>query len=85
MTNAGRASCHTAEALDEHGERRELERVGERALTVYVDKYEIVTSMTIGTHPELLTLGYLRNQGFIKNIAPTSGRHRSIGRPKRSP
>lgn len=69
MTNAGRASCHTAEALDEHEERRELERVGERALTVYVDKYEIVTSMTIGTRPELLTLGYLHNRGFIENIA----------------
>src|SRR5690606_6031415 len=55
--------------LDEYGESRALELVGERSLTVYVDKYEIVTLMTIGTHPELLTLGYLRNQGFIENIA----------------
>jgi|GEM_PF-8686 len=69
MTDAGRASCYAAAALDEYGERRELELVGERALTLYVDKYEIVTLMTIGTHPELLTLGYLRNQGFIENIA----------------
>jgi FdhD protein len=69
MTDAGRASCYAATALDEFGETRELELVGERALTVYVDKYEIVTLMTIGTHPELLTLGYLRNQGFIEDIA----------------
>jgi FdhD protein len=38
-------------------------------LIVYVDKFEIVTLMTIGTHPELLTLGYPRNQGFIEHIA----------------
>jgi FdhD protein len=69
MTDAGRASCYAATALDEYGEPRELELAGERALTVYVDKHEIVTLMTIGTHPELLTLGYLRNQGFLENVA----------------
>lgn len=68
MTDAGRASCYAATAIDEYGERRELELVGERALTLFVDKYEIVTLMTIGTHPELLTLGYLKNQGFIERI-----------------
>ena len=40
----------------------------ERPLTIYVDSYEIVTLMTIGTHPELLALGYLRNQGLISDI-----------------
>jgi FdhD protein len=33
-----------------------------------VDKQEIVTLMTMGTHPELLTLGYLKNQGFFESI-----------------
>ncbi|MDQ7089978.1 MAG: formate dehydrogenase accessory sulfurtransferase FdhD [Methylococcales bacterium] len=42
--------------------------MGERALTLYVDKQEIVTLMTMGTHPELLTLGYLKNQGFFENL-----------------
>ena len=37
-------------------------------LTIYLDKQEIVTLMTLGSHPELLTLGYLRNQGFIDAI-----------------
>jgi len=68
MTNAGLNSCHEVTVFDEHGQSRQIELAGERALTVYVDKFEIVTLMTIGTHPELLTLGYLHNQGFIENI-----------------
>ncbi len=68
MTNAGLASCYSIQALDENGEARALELAGERALTIYLDKYEIVTLMTIGAHPELLTLGYLKNQGFIEAI-----------------
>lgn len=68
MTDAGLASCRVVQAVDENGENRELELAGERALTIYVDKHEIVTLMTIGSHPELLTLGYLRNQGFFERI-----------------
>jgi FdhD protein len=37
----------------------------ERALTVYVDKRELVTLMTLGAHPELLVLGFLRNQRLV--------------------
>jgi FdhD protein len=59
----------TTVAVDERGEQRDIELVGERALTLYVDKQEIVTLMTMGTHPELLTLGYLKNQGFFDNIS----------------
>jgi FdhD protein len=68
MTNAGLAFSMTTVAVDEQGEKRNIELVGERALTLYVDKQEIVTLMTMGTHPELLTLGYLKNQGFFDNI-----------------
>jgi len=68
MSDSGLAACHRVQAVDENGEVREMELVGERPLTIYLDKYEIVTLMTIGTQPELLVLGYLRNQGFIENI-----------------
>lgn len=68
MTDAGLDSCKEVTAYDEHGQSRQIELAGERALTIYLDKYEIVTLMTIGTHPELLTLGYLRNQGLIEDI-----------------
>ena len=40
----------------------------ERPLTIYVDSYEIVTLMTLGKTPELLTLGYLKNQGIVDDI-----------------
>jgi len=68
MTNAGLGFSRSTVAIDERGEPRDIELVGERALTIYVDKQEIVTLMTMGTHPEMLTLGYLKNQGFFDDI-----------------
>ncbi|MCF6251804.1 MAG: formate dehydrogenase accessory sulfurtransferase FdhD [Methylococcaceae bacterium] len=68
MTDAGLGFSKSAIAVDELGNSRQIELVGERALTLYVDKQEIVTLMTMGTHPELLTLGYLKNQGFFEKI-----------------
>jgi FdhD protein len=72
MTNAGLGFSKSTVAVDELGNSREIELVGERALTLYVDKQEIVTLMTMGTHPELLTLGYLKNQGFFEHITEIS-------------
>ena len=68
MTQAGLHSCQQAQAVDENGLARTVELSCERPLTLYIDKVEIVTLMTIGTHPELLTLGYIRNQGFLDSI-----------------
>ncbi len=65
MTDAGLAPCHSVTAVDEHGRLRERQVAGERPLTLYLDKREIVTLMTLGGHPELLVLGYLRNQGIL--------------------
>ncbi len=68
MTEAGVGFSKSIIAVDEFGQSKKIELVGERALTLYVDKQEIVTLMTMGTHPELLTLGYLKNQGFFEAI-----------------
>jgi len=68
ISNAGLGFSKSVIGIDESGNERQLELVGERALTLYVDKQEIVTLMTMGTHPELLTLGYLKNQGFFELI-----------------
>ena len=55
-------------AVNEFGEHISVSIPAERALTVYVDKRELVTLMTLGAHPELLVLGYLRNQRLVKGI-----------------
>jgi len=68
MTQAGFLNTHEVSAWDEQGEPRQVSIAGEAPLTLYVDKQEVVTLMTLGSHPELLTLGYLRNQGFIERI-----------------
>lgn len=53
------------EILDQNGDQRTIEIPIERPLTIYVDKRELVTLMTLGAAPELLALGYLLNQGLI--------------------
>ncbi len=57
------------EVVDECGRLSSIHIPIERDLTVYVDKRELVTLMTIGANPELLVLGYLKNQRLIRNIA----------------
>jgi FdhD protein len=68
LTDAGLSAAHPAAAVDEYGEVRRGRVAAERALTVYLDKQEIVTLMTLGTRPEMLVLGWLRNQRLIENI-----------------
>lgn len=69
MSQAGLAPTHAVEAVDEFGETRALHIAGEFPLTLKVDGREIVTLMTLGTYPEALTLGYLRNQRMVENLA----------------
>ncbi|MEM8837144.1 MAG: formate dehydrogenase accessory sulfurtransferase FdhD [Pseudomonadota bacterium] len=52
--------------IDQTGERVELNVVTERPLTLYLNSQEIVTMMTIGDHPDLLAIGYLKNQNMLK-------------------
>jgi FdhD protein len=69
LSNAGLTPTHAVVAVDQFGEQREVRVSGESPLTLKVDDREIVTLMTLGTHPELLALGYLRNQRLIEDIA----------------
>ncbi|MBN8510639.1 MAG: formate dehydrogenase accessory sulfurtransferase FdhD [Burkholderiales bacterium] len=54
--------------LDEYGQRRPIQIPAERPLTVFVDKRELVTLMTLGAMPELLVLGYLLNQRLVARV-----------------
>ena len=69
LSDAGLSPTYAVMAVDEQGIAHEKHIAGERPLTIYVNKKEIVTLMTLGTHPEALVLGYLKNQGFVNNIS----------------
>ncbi|MBK7333784.1 MAG: formate dehydrogenase accessory sulfurtransferase FdhD [Betaproteobacteria bacterium] len=68
LTDAARPSTFEVEATDEHGERRAVPIAGEHPLTLYVDKRELLTIMTLGAAPEALAIGYLRNQRLVDRI-----------------
>jgi len=68
LTQAQAELTRHIDVVNEHGVREQVSIPAERALTVYVDKREIVTLMTLGAHPELLVLGYLRNQRLVADV-----------------
>lgn len=68
LTRAQAPLTHAVSVVNEHGEREQVQIPAERPLTVYVDKRELVTLMTLGAHPELLVLGYLRNQRLVDSV-----------------
>ena len=68
LTQARCELLREIQVLDEYGESRSIHIPCERPLTVFVDKRELVTLMTLGECPELLVLGYLRNQRLIDAV-----------------
>ncbi len=68
LTNAGLAATASIVSYNEYNQAVEGSVAVERALTIYLDKREIVTLMTLGNHPELLILGWLHNQRMVKDI-----------------
>ena len=68
LTNAARPSTFSVQAVDETGAVRDTPIAGEHPLTLYVDKHELVTLMTLGAAPEALAIGYLRNQRLLDRI-----------------
>lgn len=68
ITNAARPATFEVEAFNERGEMVPTSIAGEHPLTLYVDKREIVTLMTLGHAPEALAIGYLRNQRLVSSI-----------------
>ena len=68
LSQAQASLTHEVQAVDERGRLSSIQIPAERPLTVYVDKRELVTLMTLGAAPEALTLGYLRNQRLVNSL-----------------
>lgn len=68
LTDAGLDAAYSVNGVNEFGDIIQGHIAAERALTIYLDKREVVTLMTLGTQPELLVLGWLRNQRLVKNM-----------------
>jgi len=69
LSDEGLMPAHPIVAVNEFGEKVNAHIPGELPLTIRVDGMEVVTLMTLGTQPEALTLGYIRNQKLIEDIS----------------
>ena len=54
------------DCINENGQQIQLPVVKEIPLSIYLNKQEIVTAMTLGDMPDLLAVGYLLNQNMLK-------------------
>ena len=68
LSSAGRPATYEVEAYNERGEMEPTSVAGEHPLTLYLDKRELVTLMTLGQAPEALVVGYLRNQRLVSSV-----------------
>ena len=69
ISSSKRPPTTKIDVVDEYQNERSFPITGELPMTIYLDKKEIVTLMTLGHYPEALVIGYLRNQGIIQNIS----------------
>jgi FdhD protein len=69
LSNATRPPTVEVESFNERGEQLATAIAGEHPLTLYLDKRELVTLMTLGQCPEALAIGYLRNQRLVRSLA----------------
>jgi len=68
LTQARAELTRQISVVNEFGETSQVHIPAERALTVYLDKKELVTLMTLGASPEHLVLGFLLNQRLIQSV-----------------
>jgi hypothetical protein len=68
LSRSSVALTKEVQVTDERGRVNLISIPAERPLTVYLDKRELVTLMTMGGNPEALVLGYLRNQRLLRQI-----------------
>jgi FdhD protein len=69
LSQAKQELTKTITAVDERGRVKHIAIPVERALTIYLDKLELVTLMSLGAQPEALVIGYLLNQNLIEDVS----------------
>ena len=67
LSDEGLEAIHQVSSHNQYGEEQQINIVDEVPLTIKVDGEELVTLMTLGTLPEKLVLGYLRNQTLFEH------------------
>lgn len=75
ISRASRPATVEVPSINERGERLSTPIAGEFPLTLYLDKRELVTLMTLGQAPEALAIGYLRNQRLVRSIEEIASVH----------
>ena len=68
LSQESRPVTTTVDAIDEQGRIVPTPIAGEHPLTLYLDRRELVTLMTLGAAPEHLALGWLRNQRIVARV-----------------
>jgi FdhD protein len=68
ITRNARPATFEVNAVNERGETVPTPIAGEHPLTLYLDKRELLTLMTLGGAPEALAIGWLRNQRMIQSL-----------------
>jgi len=68
LSNSGLSPTNSITTYNHLNEKINSKVAGELPLTIKINGKEIITLMTLGTRPEELTLGYLRNQGLVDDI-----------------
>ena len=69
LTCAQANLMQATQVMDQFGQIRTIQIPNERPLTLYIDKQEVVTLMTLGAAPELLALGFIRNQAMAASAS----------------
>ncbi len=75
ITRASRPLTSEVEAVNERGETVSTPIAGEHPLTLYLNRQELVTLMTLGQAPEALAIGYLRNQRLVESVEHNAAVH----------
>ena len=57
------------QVINEKNESQSISLIDEKILTIYLNKQEILSAMTVCDYPEYLAVGFLFNQNMISSLS----------------